>query len=172
MKQVAKSPVFHLGGDDDVGAVYAMLRHMYNMPYNKHPANRPLFANYLKQYIEVFKVADKYDCPSLRHIAQMGFRDEANWFATTEAITGIQYLTGYIAQICGPDAPYLADPSLRNHLIEVCIKNFGKLAENTVFQAQLEEGKLFDADASTKILAKVGSRVQDGGMSFKRRRIL
>ncbi|THW89271.1 hypothetical protein D6C90_07966 [Aureobasidium pullulans] len=169
---VAKSPVFHLGGDDDVGAVYAILRHMYNMPYNKHPANRPPFGNDLKHHIEVFKVADKYDCLSLRHIAQMGFRYEVSWLVRTEFIAGIQYLTGYIAQICGPNAPYLADPSLRNHLIEVCIENFGKLAENTVFQGQLEEGRLFDADASTKILAKVGSRVQDGGMSFKRRRIL
>ncbi|THW96207.1 hypothetical protein D6D17_07323 [Aureobasidium pullulans] len=169
---VAKSPVFHLGGDDDVGAVYAMLRHVYNMPYNKHPANKSLFGNYLKHHFEVFKVADKHDYPSLRHIAQKEFIYEVNRLVRTEVFAGIQFLTGYIAQICGPDAPYLADPSMRIHLIEVCIENFGKLAENTVFQGQLEEGRLFDADAATKILAKVGSRVQDGGMSFKRRRIL
>ncbi|THZ89039.1 hypothetical protein D6C84_00389 [Aureobasidium pullulans] len=147
---VAKSPVFHLDGDDDIDAIYAMLRHI------------------------VFKVADKYDCPSLRHIAQMAFRYEADWLVGTSANDALNLilLTGYIAQICGPDAPCLADPSLRNHLIEICIENFGKLADDTVFQAQLEKGRLFDADASTKILAKVGSRVQDGGRPLKRRRIL
>lgn len=148
-----------------------MLRHMYNMPYNKHPANQPPFKYFSKHHIEVFKVADKYDCPSIRHAVQMQFRYEVDLLVRISATDAITLFSHYVARICGPDAPYLADASLRNHLIEVCIENFGKLAENTVFQAELEEGRLFDADASTKILAKVGSRVQDGSRPLKRRRI-
>lgn len=65
--QVASSGTISLGDDDDPKAIHAMVRHLYDLPYDQASV---LFAKStsadLMFHINVFEVADKYDVPSLR----------------------------------------------------------------------------------------------------------
>jgi hypothetical protein len=57
-----------------------MLRHMYLLPYPQPKAK--LRSNVFKFHTDVFMLADKYDCPSLRNAAVAGFRRSADAFHT------------------------------------------------------------------------------------------
>lgn len=105
--QVAKSPVFSLGDDDDPIVVDGMLRHMYNLPYTDSLQSNDS-DELFKLHVETFFLADKYDCPSLRRAAVSNFHD-----AATKALDSgrLILLNNTIATLCGPDARQTADIS-------------------------------------------------------------
>ncbi|TIA37526.1 hypothetical protein D6C79_08060, partial [Aureobasidium pullulans] len=68
---VAQSQTFSLGDDDSPEAIWAMFRHMYNFEYT---FGKDLNGeNALDYHIDVYEIADKYDCPSLRAKAVQNF---------------------------------------------------------------------------------------------------
>ncbi|KAI5248062.1 hypothetical protein E4T42_05822 [Aureobasidium subglaciale] len=135
--QVAHNGVYEFDDDDDSEAVYAMLRHMYNMPYGEHPHNR------IPTGIHLY------------HFVKAHFYNEALKLIHGASPSAFIHC---ISQIYGPDAPRLADQSLRDQILSLCIEHYGRLAEEDVFKAELKAGTLFDGDAAVKILAKVNLR--------------
>ncbi|KAI5198878.1 hypothetical protein AUEXF2481DRAFT_26917 [Aureobasidium subglaciale EXF-2481] len=153
--QVAHNGVYEFDDDDDSEAVYAMLRHMYNMPYGEHPHNRIPTGIHLYHCIRTFMIADQYDCPPLREVAKAHFYNEALRLLHGASLNAFIHC---MSQMCGPDAPRLADQSLRDKILSLCMKHYGRLAEEDVFKAELKAGTLFDGDAAVQILAKVNLR--------------
>lgn len=151
--QVAKGPVFSLGDDDDPDIIDAMLRHMYNLPYSQ---SKVFGSDMLKFHVDVFMLADKYDCPSLRSAAVSNFRRTADWSISSGFTTAFGSLIKNIANLCGSDAVQTADPSLRDTALNFCAVSYTKLFTYVEFRAQLHDGSLFDADAMTKLLVNFG----------------
>lgn len=80
--QVASSNEVDLGDDEDAEAIRAMIRHIYDLPYDKMLEEHSVddSAAYstnegLLFHISVYAVADKYDVPSLRPIIVKKFED-------------------------------------------------------------------------------------------------
>ncbi|CAC9892177.1 unnamed protein product [Aureobasidium pullulans] len=145
--RVATSPTFEFDDQEDCDAVYSMLRHMYNMPYGQHPNNQ---IRSLQHCIQVFTIADKYDCPLLRETAVTQFTlKSAKLLYTLDATWGTipNLIVHCIPRLCGPDAPQLADSSLRNRMLEICMARYGRLAQEDVFKKEMQAGRLFDGDA-------------------------
>lgn len=137
-----------------------MLRHMYNLPYSE--SLEPTSAdNVYKVHFDVFMLADKYDCPSLRQAAVSNFRRTADksvrklshYYRSTNMLSFIEI----IPHLCGTDARPTADSSLRNKALKFCVVNYTKLFELTSFREQLKDGNMFDEDAMVKLLGKIGA---------------
>ncbi|THX14496.1 hypothetical protein D6D13_02705 [Aureobasidium pullulans] len=160
---VATSPTFEFDDQEDCDVVYSMLRHMYNMPYGQHPNNQ---IRSLQHCIQVFTIADKYDCPLLRETAVTQFTlKSAKLLYTLEATWGTipNLIVHCIPRLCGPDAPQLADSSLRNRMLEICMARYGRLAQEDVFKKEMQAVRSFDGDAAVKILARVSQRLTASG---------
>ncbi|KAG9667784.1 hypothetical protein KCU99_g739, partial [Aureobasidium melanogenum] len=164
---VAKGPVFSLGDDDDPVVVDAMLRHMYNLSYS--PSKFKNVSKLLKLHIDVFMLADKYDCPSLRRAAASNFHDAADKALDIGMPT---FLMKTIPAICGPDACQTADLSLRDTLLSFCATHYARLFRFDIFRDALRDGKLFDVDATTKLLEKVGAIALPKQANSRPRRVL
>ncbi|KAI5241120.1 hypothetical protein E4T43_05698 [Aureobasidium subglaciale] len=129
---VAHNGVYKSDDDDNSEAVYARLRHMYNMPYGEHPHNRLPEGIYLYHCIRTFMIADQYDCPPLREVAKAHFNKEALRLLHGPSPSAFVHC---ISQMCGSDAPRLADQSLRDQILSLCMEHYGRLAEGDVFKA-------------------------------------
>jgi hypothetical protein len=115
--------VFSLGDDDDSEIVDAMLRHMYNLPYSQQKVDSE--SDMFKFHTDVFMLADKYDCPSLRMAAVSNFRRTADEFDTHWQIEEKPAtLINAIANICGPDAQQTADRTLRYEALKFCATSY------------------------------------------------
>jgi hypothetical protein len=86
--QVASSNEVDLGDDEDPEAIRAMIRHIYDIPYDQMLVDNTVddSAAYstnedLLFHIGVFTAADKYDVASLRPLVVKKFKDlmETNW---------------------------------------------------------------------------------------------
>lgn len=152
--------MFSLGDDDDPVIVDAMLRHMYNLPYSQSLKSESC-DNVYKFHFDVFMLADKYDCPSLRHAAASNFRRAADESLNKRYQFGgpsnMLLLIEMIPQLCGPDARQTADSSLRNEVLNFCVVNYTKMFEIAQFREQLKHGDMFDEDAMIKLLGKIGA---------------
>lgn len=160
LSQVANGPIFSLGDDDDPVIVDAMLRHMYNLPYSQSLKSDSC-DNVYKFHFDVFTLADKYDCPSLRHAAASNFRraaDESiNKLYSFDGLSNVLLLIEIIPHLCGPDARQSADSSLRDEVLNFCVINYTKMFEIAQFREQLKDGNMFDEDAMIKLLSKIGA---------------
>jgi hypothetical protein len=82
-----------------------MLRHMYLLPYSQPKAKAG--SDVFKFHIDIFMLADKYDCPSLRNAAVAEFHRSADAFhAHWQIQNTLDHLTSAIAELCGPDASH------------------------------------------------------------------
>lgn len=137
-----------------------MLRHMYNLPYSQSLKSESC-DNVYKFHFDVFMLADKYDCPSLRHAAASNFRraaDESlNKRYSFDGPSNMLLLIEVIPHLCGPDARQTADCSLRNEVLNFCVVNYTKMFEIAHFREQLKDGIIFDEDAMIKLLGKIGA---------------
>ncbi|KAG9601351.1 hypothetical protein KCU77_g2900, partial [Aureobasidium melanogenum] len=125
---------------------------MYNLPYS--PSKFRKISELLKLHIDVFMLVDKYDCPSLHRTAASKFHDAANKALDIGIPT---LLMKIIPALCGPDARQTADLSLRDTLLSFCATHYAKLFQFDIFRDSLRDGKLFDVDATTKLLEKIGA---------------
>ncbi|KAG9841761.1 hypothetical protein KCU98_g8725, partial [Aureobasidium melanogenum] len=157
---VVKGPVFSLGDDDDPVVVDAMLRHMYNLPYSQSLKSGS-GVNAYKFHFDVFMLADKYDCPSLRHAALTNFRlaadNSLDKFRPYDRSTSALSLIETIPHLCGPEAVQPADSSLRNEVLNFCVVNYTKMFEDALFRDRIKDGSMFDEDAMVKLLGNIGA---------------
>ncbi|KAG9766101.1 hypothetical protein KCU73_g109, partial [Aureobasidium melanogenum] len=138
----ATSNEVDLGDDKEPEAIRAMIRHMYDLPYDKtieentaddsaaYSANEDLLF-----HIAVFTAADKYDVSSLRPLVVKKFEHhmETHWESESFA-TSIQKLTG-----CS--AGHLADHTLQAAAAAFCARNLIKLLKNDEFVKIMQEAE-------------------------------
>ncbi|KAI5200831.1 hypothetical protein E4T38_06358 [Aureobasidium subglaciale] len=141
---VASSSEIDLGDDEDPGAIRAMIRHIYELPYDKmlegdtaddtaaYSINEDLLF-----HIVVFTAADKYDVASFRPLVVSQFEGlvETNWEGE-EFATSIQKLTG-------PSAGHLADNTLQAAAAAFCAKNLTELIKKDAFVKMIQEEEPF-----------------------------
>ncbi|KAG9520595.1 hypothetical protein KCU93_g7634, partial [Aureobasidium melanogenum] len=148
---VAKSAVFEID-DDDYAAhepFCAVLKHMYGMTFGEHPENDDChYINSLTAFehsIRVYMAADKYDVPSARLAAVSSAESHLEEPDPSN-------ISEWIAIICGPEAPRLADTKLRNALFSWLSANFYSLVENPDYKEKIENGSLLDTELNAKLL--------------------
>lgn len=151
--QVATSNEVNLGDDEDPEAIRAMIRHMYDLPYDQmledntagdsaaYSTNEDLLF-----HIGVFTAADKYDVTSLRPLVVKKFESlmETNWESESFA-NSIQRLTG-------PSAGHLADNTLQAAAATFCAKNLTDLVKKDTFVRMIHKDEPFTGRLLTGFL--------------------
>ncbi|KAI4732099.1 hypothetical protein E4T49_00141 [Aureobasidium sp. EXF-10728] len=127
---VASSKEIDLGDDEDPEVSRAMIRHIYDLPYDQMLEENTgddtpacSINEDLMFHIGVFTAADKYDVKSLRPLVVKKFESlmETNW--ESESFTSI------IAKLTGPSADHLADHTLQAAAASFCANNPLKLVK-------------------------------------------
>ncbi|THX36763.1 hypothetical protein D6D11_09382, partial [Aureobasidium pullulans] len=147
---VAQSDTFSLGDDDNPEAVWAMLRHMYHFEYAFDTDLNT--DNALDYHIDVYEIADKYDCPSLRGKAIQNF---INCMKLLEDQSVIGKSVPIISRLCGPAASHPANSEIRILVVEFFYYHSATLVENLAFIEALAAGNLFDAVSTKDFLTSV-----------------
>ncbi|KAH0391572.1 hypothetical protein KCU89_g14379, partial [Aureobasidium melanogenum] len=158
---VAKSAIFKI--DEDEHAKHepfcAVLKHIYGMPFADHPENQndkyEKCHTSLEYSIRVYMAADKYDVPSARLAAVTIVGD---YLPIGEP--DCSHVPEWIANICGPEAPRLADGALRNALFRFVIDSWDLIIEDLDFAGKIEDGSLFDAELNVKLLFELGKKIK------------
>ncbi|KAI5203418.1 hypothetical protein E4T39_04241 [Aureobasidium subglaciale] len=157
---IASSNEIDLGDDEDPEAIRAMIRHIYELPYDKMlegdtAGDTAAYSinEYLLFHIAVFTAADKYDVASLRPLIVKKFEDlmETNWEGE-EFATSIQKLTG-------PSANHLADNTLQVAAATFCAKNLTKLIKKDTFVKMIQEGEPFTGRLLANFVTKEASLI-------------
>ncbi|THW09982.1 hypothetical protein D6D25_07674, partial [Aureobasidium pullulans] len=157
---VASSNEIDLGDDDDPEAVRAMIRYIYDLPYDQmleantfddtaaYSTNEDLLF-----HIAVFTAADKYDVSTLRPLVVKKFEDlmETTW-------EGEQFATA-IQKLTGPSAGHLADNTLQAAATGFCAKNLPKLIRKEAFVNMIQEEEPFTG----RLLAGLFNREGESG---------
>ncbi|KAG9652276.1 hypothetical protein KCU95_g5253, partial [Aureobasidium melanogenum] len=141
---VASSKVIELGDDEDPEAIKAMIRHIYDLPYDQMLEGSTVdgVTNYntnqdLLFHIDVFTAADKYDVASLRPLVVKKFKDLMEiWRSSPKFATSIQ-------KLMGPSAGHLADDTLQAAAVEFCAKNLRTLIHVGDFVNIIQEEEPF-----------------------------
>ncbi|KAH0346751.1 hypothetical protein KCU83_g7123, partial [Aureobasidium melanogenum] len=165
---VAKSAIFSIDQDDPYDQEYfaAMLKHIYGMPFGDHPMNDPYDFDFcrgvLKNIISVYVMADKYDIPAVRDTAMLELE---RFLYSGDALPNdieadIFRVLDWIATICGPGAPQLADPSLRNALCTWVSEKFDILIQDPGYISKIKDGSLLDTDLNAKLLLNLGAEIE------------
>lgn len=151
--KVASSNEVDLGDDEDAEAIRAMIRHMYDLPYDKmleentaddsvaHSTNEDLLF-----HVAVFTAADKYDVAPLRPLVVKKFGDlmETNW-ESEDFATSIQKLMGVTAN-------HLADHTLQATAAAFCAKHLPRLIKQDNFVNMIQEEEPFTGRLLTDFL--------------------
>ncbi|THV73809.1 hypothetical protein D6C92_02930 [Aureobasidium pullulans] len=155
---VASSSEIDLGDDDDPEAVRAMIRHIYDLPYDQmlegntsddtaaYSTNEDLLF-----YIAVFTAADKYDVSTLRPLVVKKFEDlmETTW-------EGDQFATA-IQKLTGPSAGHLADNTLQTAAATFCAKNLTKLIKKETFVKMIQDEEPFSGRLLTGFVTGISA---------------
>ncbi|KAG9600945.1 hypothetical protein KCU77_g3347, partial [Aureobasidium melanogenum] len=131
---VAKSAIFSIDQVDPYDHEYfaAMLKHIYGMPFGDHPMNDPYDFDFCRGVLENI-------------ISVYVMADKVpDWIAT----------------ICGPGAPQLADPSLRNALCTWVSEKFDVSIQDPGYISKIEDGSLLDTDLTAKLLLNLGAEIE------------
>jgi hypothetical protein len=142
--QIATSNEVDLGEDEEPEAIRAMIRHMYDLPYDQmlmgdtaddsaaYSTNEDLLF-----HIGVFTAADKYDVPSLRPLVVKKFESlmETNWEG--------EYFAASIQKLTGPSAGHLADNTLQAAAAAFCAKHLTRLVRKDTFVKMIHEEEPF-----------------------------
>lgn len=135
--------------DDDPKAIYAMIRHLYDLPYDQSTI---LFPNSLNTdlmfHVNVFEAADKYDVPSLRALVV----DKIPGLMKQTWLTNQEEFCKAIRRLCAPDAVVFADKSLQASAASFCSTYISTLIKNDRFVQMLEEGEPFAGRLLTAVL--------------------
>lgn len=115
--------------------------------------------DYLGFYIKIYTLADKYDFPSVRIavIDNLQGHAESGEFAESMRLS----MADGISILCGPDAPQLADPALRDFLFDWVVESFDYMGDFPEYEARLVDGSLLDADLATKLTFRLGQRIRE-----------
>ncbi|KEQ74814.1 hypothetical protein M436DRAFT_43111, partial [Aureobasidium namibiae CBS 147.97] len=145
---VAWSNEVDLGDDEDLEAIRAMFRHMYDLPYvqirlftDTDSTNEDLLF-----HIGIFTAADKYDVATLRPLVVKKFKAlmETNWESESFA-TSIQKFTG-------PSAGHLADNTLQTAAAAFCAEKLPQLIKSDAFVKMIQEEEPFTGRLLTGFL--------------------
>ncbi|TIA34864.1 hypothetical protein D6C78_06555 [Aureobasidium pullulans] len=157
--QVAKSAIFDLGDEDSPENVGEMLKHMYGTTYNLSISKSAFDCiELLEQHVSAYTVADKYDCPSMR----IAIIDAVH---SDILVTDAFYLrddrcAALIAQVCGPESPQLADPTLRQIFMDwINVSYLVFYQENKAFRDSIVAGTLLDAQCLSLVLVKLSENL-------------
>ncbi|THZ36892.1 hypothetical protein D6C88_10430, partial [Aureobasidium pullulans] len=135
---VAQSQTFSLGDDDSPEAIWAMF-HLNG-------------ENALDYHIDVYEIADKYDCPSLRQKAVQGF---SNCMGTFLADSEIGETVPIIRRICGSATSHPANSEIRVLMVKFLYYHSAELAGDIDFVEALARGDLLDAASAKDFLTIV-----------------
>ena len=108
-------------------------------------------------------LADKYDVPSVRRAALLCAKDDLTCCkppCTESHEFDCYHTAAWIANICGPGAPQLADGAMRNVLFEWVSSNFDHLSQDYVFTEKIKDGSLLDTELNAKLLLELGVEVR------------
>jgi hypothetical protein len=158
---VAKSAVFVIDPDDngDYEPFLGVLMQIYGMPLDQHPYNDSSksmqASDRLGFYIKAYIMADKYDFPSVR-ISLVNIIEGHFIYCEKIGIPLGDGLGEHISRICGPNAPQLADPSMRTVLLNWVFENFGTVSEHPTCRAKLKDGTLLDSESAGSLLLELG----------------
>ena len=153
--QVAKSAIFDLGDEDSPEDVEKMLKHMYGTTYMPSiPKSTFDCIEFLEQHVSAYIVADKYDCPSMRIAIISAVHSDI--LVTDALYHRDDRCTALIAQVCGPESPQLADPTLRQVFMDWISASFLVFyQENQAFRDSIVAGTLLDAQCLSLVLVKL-----------------
>ncbi|KAG9695743.1 hypothetical protein KCU95_g3288, partial [Aureobasidium melanogenum] len=165
---VAKNAIFDIDHDDENDHEYlaAMLKHIYGMPFGDHSKNDPYEFDFcslvMENIIKVYMMADKYDIPAVREAA---ISELQRFLHTDEALPDhfdaeYEKVPDWIAKVCGPDAPQLADPTLRDVLRLWLSHKFDVLIRDPVYIAKFTDGSLLDSEMTTELLSHLGTEIR------------
>ncbi|KAI4849145.1 hypothetical protein E4T44_03526, partial [Aureobasidium sp. EXF-8845] len=143
---VATSNEVDLGEDEEPEAIRAMIRHIYDLPYDQMLEGQEHSVDDTAAYstnedllfhIGVFTAANKYDVPSLRPLVVKKFESlmETNWEGENFA-TSIHKLTG-------PSAGHLADNSLQTAAAAFCARHLTQLVKKDAFVKMIQQEEPF-----------------------------
>ena len=166
---VAKSAIFNIDQEDPLDHEYfgIMLKHIYGMPFGgeysySYPYRFEFCSNTFENIIRVFIMADKYDIPSVRIAAISEIEDFL--YSTNrpeqDPDEDILDVSEWIAKICGPDAPQLADSRLRDVLSEWVTETWDVLFQNPHYTEKIEDGSLLDTDLTANLLFNLGAEIK------------
>ncbi|KAH0341466.1 hypothetical protein KCU81_g6309, partial [Aureobasidium melanogenum] len=151
-------------GKHEPEAVFAMLKHIYGMPFGSGSNCRPDGTSVIEYSIKVYKLADKYDILSVRRAAVEFIESYINaylYLSKTQNPPASSPIPDCIAHICGPDAPQLADLQLRNALFSWLSKNICALSKHNEFKVKIEDGSLLDVDLTAKLLFRLTEEIDN-----------
>ncbi|THX75704.1 hypothetical protein D6D04_07221 [Aureobasidium pullulans] len=155
---VASSNEIDLGDDNDPEAVRAMIRHIYDLPYDQMlqgntPDDTAAYSTNedLLFHIAVFTAADKYDVSTLRPLVVKKFEDlmETTW-------EGEQFATA-IQKLTGPSAGHLADNTLQTAAAAFCAKNLTKLIKKETFVKMIQDEEPFSGRLLTGFVTGISA---------------
>ncbi|KAI5248061.1 hypothetical protein E4T42_05821 [Aureobasidium subglaciale] len=124
------------------------------------PCERPL-----RRFLKVYMMADRYDCPTIRRAVVPLVNEQLEEHISPHVGDSFQDLSGEIVQIiaelCGPDSPQLADPSLRRSVFDWLSYNFAVCIQESSFRSAIGQGILLDARLTATLLLKLGKQIKD-----------
>ncbi|THZ60531.1 hypothetical protein D6C86_04964 [Aureobasidium pullulans] len=150
---VASSNEIDLGDDETPEAIIAMIRYIYDLPYDKVLEGKPvddtsayITKDDLPFHIAVFTAADKYDVCTLRPLIVKRFEElmEATW-------KGKQFAAD-IQKLIGPSAGVSADNTLRAAAAAFCAKNLTELVKEDSFVKMIQKEEPFTGRLLTDLL--------------------
>ncbi|THZ67973.1 hypothetical protein D6C86_00231 [Aureobasidium pullulans] len=152
---VAKSAIFDLGDEDSPENVEGMLKHMYGTTYMPSiPKSTFDCIELLEQHVSAYTVADKYDCPSMRIAIISAVHSDI--LVTDALYHRDDRCTALIAQVCGPESPQLADPTLRQVFMDWISASYLVFYQgNKAFRDSIVAGTLLDAQCLSRVLVKL-----------------
>jgi hypothetical protein len=160
--QVASSNEVDLGDGEDPEAIRAMIRHIYDLPYDQMLVESTVddSASYstnedLLFHIGAFTAADKYDVASLRPLVVKKFEGlmETNWEGENFAAS--------VQKLIGPSAGHLADNALQTAAAAFCSKHLTKLVKKDAFVKMIHEEEPFTGRLLTGYLNNERQVTQD-----------
>lgn len=164
---VATSAVFNLDHDDpeDLMPIYAMLKHVYGMPFGIHPKNTRFYhaenEHELMYSIRVYMLSDRYDVPSARKAAVSSAESFLAEYTGSDTSREEDHraVAECVAKFCGPGAPQLADLKMRKVLFSWLSDNFYLMVRNPEIKTKIENGSLLDTELTARLLFALNEQV-------------
>jgi hypothetical protein len=114
----------------------------------------------IEELVDVYMMADKYDIPKLRHDVNSMLYSLIH--AVEDLSASATFKNSFIdciARVCGPDAPQLADNTMKTRIMEICQENCVSLYQNKNFIQRYARGELFDVQSAADFGIGLGARL-------------
>ncbi|THX51871.1 hypothetical protein D6D06_07103 [Aureobasidium pullulans] len=166
---VSSSPIIDLGDDDDPRLLTWVLQYIY-----RHGTLHDYFSNMktsnpqmsMKQLIDLFELADKYDIEMLREYIDRAFYRLATHHLDAFRANSKHQNTFYecIARTCGPGALQAADNRLQSTVIQLCCEYCRPLLRDWRFLQLYNKGELSDEKQAIALL-QLDKRIRSNNYS-------